>query len=82
MTNTHLPSPDRTQDTDVSTDVLEAHRLLQDLNDNVMQRLFATGVGLQALVNQLGDPDLADQLRRHIADLDDTLNQIRARVFS
>jgi signal transduction histidine kinase len=61
--------------------LLEAHHLLQDLNDNVMQRLFATGIGLQALVNQLGDPDLADQLRRQIADLDDTLNEIRARVF-
>ncbi len=59
----------------------ERHRIAQDLHDNVIQRLFATGVGLQALVGQVPDGDLAERLQGHIADLDDTLDQIRSRVF-
>jgi two-component system, NarL family, sensor histidine kinase DevS len=57
------------------------HRIAQDLHDNVMQRLFATGVGLQAIAEQPLDPELADRLRRHVADLDDTIDEIRTRVF-
>lgn len=59
----------------------ERHKLAQDLHDNVIQRLFATGVGLQALAGQSADPALADRLTRHIADLDETIDQIRTRVF-
>jgi GAF domain-containing protein len=59
----------------------ERHRIAQDLHDNVMQRLFATGVGIQAIVSQVEDAELADRLAHHIADLDDTIDQIRTRVF-
>jgi GAF domain-containing protein len=59
----------------------ERHRIAQDLHDNVMQRLFATGVGLQALAEQLLEPAMAARLSRHIADLDDTIDEIRNRVF-
>jgi len=58
----------------------ERERLARDLHDNVVQRLFATGVGLQALVSRLPDGDLANRLQRHIADLDDTLDEIRAAL--
>jgi GAF domain-containing protein len=56
----------------------DRNRIAQDLHDNVIQRLFATGVGLQALLAQLPDPELAHRLRRHIADLDETIDQIRS----
>jgi GAF domain-containing protein len=59
----------------------ERDRIAQDLNDNVMQRLFATGMGIQAIAGQVDDAELADRLARHIADLDDTIDQIRSRVF-
>lgn len=59
----------------------ERHRLAQDLHDNVMQRLFATGVGLQGLVGGPFDGDATERLQRHINDLDDTIDQIRSRVF-
>lgn len=59
----------------------DRHRIAQDLHDNVMQRLFATGVGLQALADQRLDPDTGSRLRRYIADLDETIEQIRNRVF-
>ena len=62
--------------------VEDRHRIAQDLHDNVMQRLFATGVGLDALAGQAGlDPAVADRLRRYVTDLDQTIEQIRARVF-
>lgn len=59
----------------------DRHRIAQDLHDNVMQRLFATGVGLQALAEQQADAALSERLRRHIADLDETIDEIRTRVF-
>jgi GAF domain-containing protein len=59
----------------------DRHRIAQDLHDNVMQRLFATGMGLQALAEQRLEPEVADRLRRYITDLDETIDQIRNRVF-
>lgn len=62
--------------------VLEVrHRIDEDLHDNVIQRLFATGVGLQGLAKAALPTALADRLGRHISDLDDTINEIRDRVF-
>jgi signal transduction histidine kinase len=62
--------------------VLEDRQAIaEDLHDNVMQRLFATGVGLQGLANQDLDPNVAQRLRGHIADLDETIDEIRTRVF-
>jgi signal transduction histidine kinase len=61
--------------------VLEDRDLIaQDLNDNVMQRLFATGVGLQGLAEQSLEPQVVARLARYIADLDETIEQIRVRV--
>ena len=55
--------------------------VLTDLHETVMQRVYATGVGLQALVGEVSDDELANRLRVHIADLDDTLDEIRATLF-
>lgn len=57
------------------------HQTARELHDVVMQRLFATGVGLNTLVDQLSDSDQALQLRRYVSELDDTINEIRERVF-
>jgi signal transduction histidine kinase len=59
----------------------EVRTALAELQENVLQRVYATGVGLQALVGQLSDDELADRLRTHIADLDVTLDEIRATLF-
>jgi hypothetical protein len=37
-------------------------------------------MGLQALLGQLTDPELAARLRTHIADLDVTLDEIRSTL--
>jgi signal transduction histidine kinase len=59
----------------------DRQRIGDDLHDNVIQRLFATGVGLQRLADGGLSPDDAATLRRHINDLDETIAQVRDRVF-
>jgi signal transduction histidine kinase len=51
------------------------------LLDDVIQRLFATGVGLHAIVPLVQDPELAARLARHVAELDDTIEEIRTRLL-
>lgn len=55
--------------------------VLTDLHEDVMQRVFATGLGLQALVGELSDDALVERLRRCIADLDETLDEIRVTLL-
>jgi signal transduction histidine kinase len=59
----------------------DRHQIAHDLHDNVIQRLFAIGVGLQALLEQSLSEPTAERLRQHIADLDDTIDEIRSRIF-
>jgi signal transduction histidine kinase len=61
--------------------VAEDARELDGFLDDVMQRLFATGVGLHAIVPLVQDPELAARLARHVAALDDTIEEIRSRIF-
>ncbi len=60
----------------------DRQRIGRDLHDNVMQRLFATGIGLQVLAGQQGTPETAARVQRHIAELDETIDEIRTRVFT
>jgi signal transduction histidine kinase len=63
--------------TDLDPEVIT---VLEAMHDTVVQRVYATGVGLQALVGRTSDADLAARLRVHIADLDDTLDEIRTTL--
>jgi signal transduction histidine kinase len=57
--------------------------VLTDLHEDVLQRVFATGLGLQSLVGDVAEVDeaLAARLRRCIADLDETLDEIRMTML-
>ena len=59
----------------------DRHRIAQELHDSVMQRLFAIGVGLEVLALGSLPADAAERLRTHVTDLDETINEIRERVF-
>lgn len=73
---------DMRADTEALRTLRERHRIAQDLHDNVIQRLFATGVGLQGVAAGQQLPAAAvEKLRRHIADLDETIDEIRDTVF-
>jgi signal transduction histidine kinase len=61
--------------------VEDRDRIARDLHDTVIQRLFATGLTLQAMV-RLASPQVATRLQAAIDDLDDTIRQIRTTIFA
>ena len=64
--------------------VEERERIGRDLHDSVIQRLFATGLELQALASRYGprEPELTARLSEAVDGLDDTISQIRATIFA
>jgi signal transduction histidine kinase len=59
----------------------ERDRIARDLHDDVIQRLFAAGMSLQALQNGLGDSPQAERLDRSIAEIDKTIGGIRSAIY-
>ncbi|WP_090103858.1 GAF domain-containing protein [Lentzea jiangxiensis] len=63
-------------------DVLEDRdRIARDLHDHVIQRLFVTGLTLQATMRRVADPDVAARLRTAVEQLDETVREIRTSIF-
>jgi signal transduction histidine kinase len=59
----------------------ERDRIARDLHDLVIQRLFAIGLGMQALNKQLGRPASEEQLQTFVAEIDQTIRDIRTSIF-
>ena len=57
----------------------ERDRIARDLHDNIIQRLFAAGLHLQA---SLGRPDQDPQLVGVIDEIDEAIRQIRTIIFT
>ena len=61
----------------------DRERIGRDLHDTVIQRLFATGLSLQAAVRRAEDrPDLVDRLNQAVDDIDATVREIRSTIFA
>jgi signal transduction histidine kinase len=60
----------------------ERERIAADLHDHVIQRLFASGLSLQALAATLGPGRATDRVLATVADLDTTISQIRTAIFA
>jgi signal transduction histidine kinase len=56
-------------------------RIARDLHDHVIQRLFAVGLTVQGLAAAGGNEQERRKLNRIVADLDDTIRQIRTSIF-
>ena len=56
-------------------------RIARDLHDLVIQRLFATGLGLQGLLPAV-DEAAARRLEGYVDDLDETIQDIRSAIYS
>lgn len=57
-------------------------RIARDLHDLVIQRLFATGLNLQAVLPQLSaNPEIVARIQRAVESLDDTIRDIRGTIF-
>jgi signal transduction histidine kinase len=59
----------------------DRERIGRDLHDQVIQRLFATGMGLESITRQVTTPALQTKLRRAVDDLDQTVRDIRHSIF-
>jgi signal transduction histidine kinase len=59
----------------------ERDRIARDLHDDVIQRLFAAGMSLQALLGGLGEGPQAERLDRSIAEIDKTVGGIRSAIY-
>jgi signal transduction histidine kinase len=57
-------------------------RIARDLHDQVIQRIFATGLGLQSVLRRVSDDETRQRLSRLVDDLDETIVQIRSTIFS
>ena len=59
----------------------DRERMARDLHDTIIQRLFATGLGLQALTH-LAAPEVADRIQQAVDDLDATIREVRGVIFA
>ncbi|MFD0327519.1 sensor histidine kinase [Streptacidiphilus monticola] len=58
-------------------------RIARDLHDLAIQRLFASGLSLQAVLGRIADrPETAQRVERVVDDLDETIKTIRATIYS
>jgi signal transduction histidine kinase len=60
--------------------VEERGRIARDLHDHVIQRLFATGLGLQALAS--ADPVHAAEIDGRVTEIDAAIADIRTAIFA
>ncbi len=59
----------------------ERERIARELHDTVIQRLFAIGLMLESAGSLVSEPNARTRLERAVADLDETVHQIRATIF-
>ena len=59
----------------------DRERIARDLHDMVIQRLFASGMNLQAVQATAQPPMVADRIAATINELDDTIHELRAAIF-
>jgi signal transduction histidine kinase len=57
-------------------------RIARDLHDQVIQRLFATGMALQSISRQVSGQTAQTKLHRAVDDLDLTIRDIRATIYA
>jgi signal transduction histidine kinase len=62
--------------------VEDRERIAADLHDTVIQRLFATGLGLQGAVRAIDNPAAAERVQLAVDELDETIRQIRSTIFA
>ena len=59
----------------------ERERIARDLHDTVIQRLFATGLSLQAAVRLTDEPRVSERIQQAVDELDLTVRDVRSSIF-
>ena len=63
-------------------DVLsDRDRIAADLHDQVIQRLFAVGLGLQGTIPRAREPEVQQRLSAYVDDLQAVIQEIRTTIF-
>ena len=57
-------------------------RIARDLHDLVIQRLYATGMSLQATTPMISRPEVADRITNAVDAMDETIKEIRGAIFA
>jgi len=57
-------------------------RIARDLHDNVIQRVFAAGIGLQAISGSVDDPHVRERIIEEVVALDVAIVEIRTAIFA
>jgi PAS domain S-box-containing protein len=57
-------------------------RIARDLHDRVIQRIFAAGMGFQAVSALVTDPDARARMQSLVEDLDEAVREIRTSIFT
>ena len=65
-----------------ATLIEDRERIAADLHDTVIQRIFATGLALQGTARRASNPEIIERIQESVADLDDTIRQIRTTIFA
>lgn len=60
----------------------ERERIARDLQDTVIQMLFATGMGLQALAARTEEATIRTRLLEAADEVDDAIHQLREAIFN
>jgi signal transduction histidine kinase len=77
-----LELADARRDAEQVTVLQDRERIARDLHDLVIQRLYATGMSLQAAMPLISRPEVADRVSRAVDALDDTIGDIRSAIFA
>ena len=77
-----LELADRRRDTERLSLLEDRDRIAKDLHDTVIQRLFATAMGLMAAIKITQKREVAVRVQRAVDDLDETIRQIRSSIFA
>ena len=59
----------------------DRERIGRDIHDMVIQRIFAAGMSIQAVVGMVGSQELRDRLNEVTDSLDETIRQLRQAIF-
>lgn len=59
----------------------DRERIARDLHDTVIQQLFATGIGLQAIAGSLAEHEAHDRLLAAVDGIDGAIHQLREAIF-
>ncbi|HEX6312773.1 MAG TPA: GAF domain-containing protein [Acidimicrobiia bacterium] len=62
--------------------VEDRDRIARDLHDRVIQRLFATGMSLQATARFTNEPDVTARVQQSVEEIDETIREIRNTIFA